>query len=323
MPKRRISKQQQGRIKKIQSERLHRAHGQSTDEDKHLGPELNGLLVTHYGKYADVEYENDLYRCHFRQHLAGAVVGDHVVFRLDERKAGIIVAIAPRKNSLYRMDDRQQQKNIAANIDQMLVVMAKEPEPSTLLLDSYLVAAEVLGISPIIIFNKMDLMDEDFLNSYVAVYAKLGYPLLKLSVVLQQGIEELESLLNHKTNIFVGQSGVGKSSIISALLPDVELNIGQLHGATGLGKHTTTVSKLYHLPHGGDLIDSPGIREFSLWEMDAMTLAKGFKEFSSFVEQCKFRNCSHVHEPDCAVIKAMDDGNISLLRWENYKKLLA
>jgi ribosome biogenesis GTPase len=193
-------------------------------------------------------------------------------------------------------------------------------------MDNYLVAAEYLKIQPIILLNKIDLLDNNQfheMKEYLAFYEKIGYTIAYSSIFSENGLQPLSELLKDKTSVLVGVSGVGKSSIIASLTHSSDIMIGETSAHGGLGKHTTTTTHLYHLPSGGNLIDSPGVREFTLWHLLPEEIMQGFVEFENFSDQCKFRNCSHRTEPDCAILKALDEGKISHSRYESYCKLLA
>ena len=180
-----------------------------------------------------------------------------------------------------------------------------------------------MGVDATLIFNKSDVAhDADKLKSMADYYRSLGYFVIETSVEDGNGIDTLTEQLKGNTNIFVGQSGVGKSSLIQRLLPDQEIQVGALSRATGLGSHTTTTTILYHFPHGGDLVDSPGVREFSIWRYNEVELRQGYKEFLAKSEECKFNNCRHLSEPNCAVKTAIDAGEIAPWRWRHYKKML-
>jgi ribosome biogenesis GTPase / thiamine phosphate phosphatase len=210
-------------------------------------------------------------------------------------------------------------------VDQMMIVTAPELPLLPGLIDSYLVAAEILGISPLIILNKIDLLNSQVrsrdIQEYLQLYRKINYPVLFISVNQQKGLEEVAGYLKHKTSVFVGQSGVGKSALTSNFLPHEGIKVGAL-ADSGLGSHTTTMARLYHLPLGGNLIDSPGIREFGLWNMQKNEIEHGFREFQPYLGQCKFRNCRHDSEPHCAIKNALGRGEISPLRLESFHELV-
>jgi ribosome biogenesis GTPase len=194
------------------------------------------------------------------------------------------------------------------------------------MLDRYLVAAELIGASPLIVVNKSDLLDaggRELLQQRLAVYPTIGYPLVFTSNRHVAGLHELHSHLANHTSILVGQSGVGKSSLVQTLLPDLEIRTGSLSEVTGLGRHTTTVAMLYHVPGGGDLIDSPGVRDFTLNKVAPELLENGFPEFVPYRGQCRFHNCRHASEPGCAIHNAVRDGTVDPRRLANYRELVS
>lgn len=290
------------------------------------GTEHEGLLVTTFGAHAEVEDENGtLIRCHIRKNCDPVITGDRVYWTPEqETNTGIIVGHLPRKTLLYRPEGAHKQKLIAANLDAIIIVSAPPPILSVDMIDRYLVAAETLKIQPIIVINKIDLLDtaqKNALAEQLAIYQKIGYLLIYSSAYTQDGLAELSHFLQEKTCVLVGASGVGKSSIIAALTTLSTIRIGET-SANGLGKHTTTNTHLYHLPEGGNLIDSPGVREFGLWHIDKNDLLAGFVDFRPFFNHCKFRNCQHEQEPDCAVQNALESGELDARRYESYLKIL-
>jgi ribosome biogenesis GTPase len=327
MAKRKLTHRQRRQTEQQQQQRLKRAE-QSPVEDSNaqLGPEQQGLVVARYGKTIDVEGDNgDVVRCKLRQNIGELVCGDQVIWQLANDGTGVIIAMIPRQSVLARPDFQGRIKLIAANIDQIMITCAIEPELSTGLIDRYLVAAETTGISPVIVINKIDLLSEQQrieLDEKIAIYQQLGYKIIHTSAKIQHGLDELIAQLKGRTSIFVGHSGVGKSSLVQELFPEQEIKIGDLSEATGKGTHTTTVATLYHLAHGGDLIDSPGIREFGLWDVTPEQAAEGFIELRPFLSECKFRNCQHQNEPGCAVRQAAEDGKITEQRLNSYYRIV-
>lgn len=315
--KRRITLRQTERIQRSQQRRI----------EKITGEQQEGLLVAHYGSYVDVEAASgEIIRCNLRQSLGIIVVGDHVVWCPTEHELGIVVAVLPRDSLLSRPAAHGQIKAIAANVDQMIIVVAVQPKPAVSLIDSYLVAAEALNLPTAIVLNKIDLLDETEKQQWqqqLAIYEKIGYPVVWISCEQQRGIETLSLQLQQHTSILVGQSGVGKTSIISALLPDEALRIAEKSEEVFHGVHTTTTSRLYHLVSGGDVIDSPGVREFALWHMTPQEIAAGFVEFHDYLGLCKFRDCQHREQDVCALQQAVIAGKISAARLQSYHWIIS
>ena len=287
-----------------------------------------GLVLVSYGNRGVIELpDGSQAGCQYRRSLGRPFCGDHVrVERVDEQTF-VVTEILPRLNEFARADSRRRKQVIAANLDQVLIVIASEPAPSLDLVERYLVAILSLGIQPVIILNKAELLDsantvEDGPLTHLDDYRKLGYPVLTTSCKGPPGIVTLQPVLDHKTNILVGQSGVGKSSLINAIMPDHDLQTGALSRVTGKGTHTTTTTILYQLPLGGKLIDSPGVWEYGLWNMSQQDLANGFVEFEPCLGHCKFNDCHHATEPDCAVRAAVELGEIRAWRYESYLRLL-
>ena len=348
MAKRKLTRRQSWRINKIQQEREARAAKKDAQADEqlsegHLGPEQFGLIIAHYGKLIDVEpieaqsssedlpsdhkasESENIKRCHFRANLGSLVTGDRVIWR-DGNPNGVIVARQERLSELSRPDPYGDLKTVAANIDRIVIVIAPYPEVVANLIDRYLVAAETVGITPLLLLNKSDLIDDDNrtkLEQLVTTYTDLGYQTLKISTQSGEGLDELKHYLANYTSVFVGQSGVGKSSLVNGLLPDVAIKVGGLTEQTQQGTHTTTTARLYHFPGGGQLIDSPGIREFGLWHMSPEQLIEGFIEMRPFLGACKFRDCAHLQEPKCAINGALERGDISPSRMGSYRYILS
>lgn len=332
MSKRKLTRRQQWRIDKVQQERLARAQRKAAHAeppaDSLLGVEQPGRVITHYGKQVVVEDRDGKHaRCHFRATLEQLVVGDRVLFqpplaRGDDQDAlGVVTAIEPRSTVLKRPDPYGNLKPVAANVNQMVIVFAPLPTPSSVLLDRYLVAAELSGITPLLVLNKADLLDADgtrLMQQLIGLYQPLGYPVLTASAADARGLDALRSALVGKTSVFVGQSGVGKSSLINALMPDAALATADISSQSGLGQHTTVTAQLLPFPDGGDLIDSPGVREFGLWHISEEELLRGYIELAELAGACRFRNCSHRHEPGCALHAAAAEGRVSAQRLDNF-----
>lgn len=334
MSKQKLTHNQQRRIKSNNVKALQRHKLKMKKEiewqDEMLGPTQEGTVVTRYSVHADVEDEQgQIYRCNLRRTLSNLVVGDKVIWRKGNAQlqgvSGVIEAIHPRKNEITRPDYYDGLKVIAANIDRIIIVSAVVPELSLNIIDRYLVVCENANIPAVILLNKVDLLSEEQrqqVETQLKIYQDIGYQTMMISAKTGKHMQDLTALLSSGTSIFVGQSGVGKSSLINAILPEVNAQVGEVSELSGLGKHTTTSSRLYHLPQGGDLIDSPGIREFGLWHLDAEQITKGYREFQYFLGTCKFRDCKHLNDPDCALREAVEQGKINPIRFNNYHNLI-
>ena len=328
MGKRKLTHRQVRQIDEAREERRQRARQRETPDGPQaageLGREQEGLVIAHFGGQVEVEAAGQVRRCHLRANLEGLVTGDRVVWR-DGEPTGVVVAQLERDSELSRPDPQGQLRPVAANIDQIVVVVAPLPQPHANLVDRYLVAAEVVGIAPTVLLNKTDLLDADnrtAIEELLAPYPALGYPVMRASCRQQDSIDTLHQWLNGRTSVFVGQSGVGKSSLVNALLPEASLRTGELSPTRNKGTHTTATARLFHLPGGGRLIDSPGIREFGLWHIGREQVEAGFREFHPLLGHCKFRDCRHEQEPDCALLAAVEAGDISELRLASYRHIV-
>ena len=328
MSKRRLTQNQQRRIQSNHHKKIHKKELEWQDEM--LGELQQGLVVTRHAKHADVETETGaIYRCNLRRTLKNVVVGDQVSWREGSEQlqgiSGVIEAVYPRRNELSRPDYYDGIKVMAANIDQIIIVSAVLPTLSLNIIDRYLVICETANIPALIVLNKVDLLSEaerQAVKKQLAIYERIGYETLMLSADSGENMAQLHRYLQKGTSIFVGQSGVGKSSLINQLLPEVQALTGEISDISGLGQHTTTASRLYHLPLGGNLIDSPGIREFGLWHLEPNQITLGYREFQSVLGTCKFRDCKHLNDPSCAIREAVENGLIDAIRFENYHRLI-
>lgn len=264
--------------------------------------------------------DGEWFSCVMRGKKGGVACGDKVEFRITAPGQGVIEKILPRETLLYR-SDAFKEKIIAANVTQIIVVVAAVPSFSEELINRCLVAAESQNIPVIIILNKVDLTEptQTALRT-LELYAVLGYPVLKLSAI--SDISVLRPYLEGQVSVLAGQSGMGKSTILNALVPEAQRITAEISTALDSGCHTTTHSRLYHINANSAVIDSPGIQAFGLNHIKVENLAWGFIEFHPYIGQCKFHNCRHLNEPGCALIYAAENGKISTRRLAFYQKLL-
>lgn len=329
MSKRRLSKRQQSRIAENQRRELSEKLGQADAADTTSKNKCNGRIISHFGQQLDVEsldsaHAGKIIRCHQRANLPTLVTGDRVLWELDGSDTGVILALGERRNLFGRPSAAGNFRPVAANIDLVLVIISPLPPPFMNLIDRYLVAIECLGLEPLLVLNKIDMLDSgdpSELDNMLSVYASIGYGLHRVSALDGSGIDQLEASLSGKTTVLVGQSGVGKSSLINRFGLDAIAVVGPLSSGKAKGTHTTTTAKLFHLANY-DLIDSPGIREFSLGHINQQQLFEGFIEFRALVGKCKFRDCSHRAEPECAIQQAVANGEIHQQRLDSYFQIL-
>lgn len=329
MPRRRLSEQQLKRIRVVQDRRRQRLETRAREglvqpEDE---PPRTGLVAVRHGANLAVEQEDGrIVHCVTRRHIGEPVCGDLVLWQATGADTGVVIGIEPRSSVLIRPDYGGRAKAIAANLTQILIVVAPEPAPAGDLLDQYLIAAETIGVRALVICNKTDLLSAERRASFFSelhLYRDIGYPLIPVSVHQGDGLDRLRTAMQGQASMLVGQSGVGKSSIADAMLPDQELQIGRLSQATGLGRHTTSAATCYRLDQGGRLIDSPGVRSFRLPPLTLAELEWGFREFRDLVGRCRFANCGHDAEPGCAVRDAAADGRIAPQRLQAFRRLAA
>lgn len=341
MSGRKLTRQQTQRVHAQQDKRIRRMQVQGSELDESgLGPEEEGIVISRFGKRADIEPANpatpgEIVRCRLRATIDNPVTGDTVVWRRQPPEAegmpggGIIVARLPRRSELKRPDNYGKLKVIAANIDNVVIVLAPLPAPSSMLLDRYIAACEASNLPPMLLLNKSDLIDVPGYaeaDRLAALYEKVGYRVLRCSSREAHGLDALSGALCGHTSVFIGQSGVGKSSLVNALLPGTALETREVSDSSGLGQHTTTAARLFHLPDfggepGGNLVDSPGVREFNLWHVNEEELEASFIDFRPYRGNCRFRDCRHLREPSCALREAVARGELAAERLDNFLRI--
>ncbi len=293
---------------------------------------LRGRVLRVMGLISEVEAENgQVYRCATRRllktlstdqrHVVAA--GDRVWIRPEGEQEGIIERVEPRRSVLSRTS-KNRQHLIVTNVDQLLIVAsAAEPYLKPNLIDRYLVTAEKNQIEPLICINKIDLVDAADLQPLVGVYSQMGYRVLPVSAKTGQGVERLRRRLKGRESVVSGQSGVGKSSLLNAIEPGLSLRVSRVSEETQKGRHTTTTAQLIPLAFGGYVVDTPGIRQFQLWDVIPEELGSYFRDIRPYVSHCRFPDCTHTHEADCAVKDAVADGRIDARRFESYQHIFA
>lgn len=280
---------------------------------------MQGLVVSAYGKRYEVQIEDkSRISCVTRGKKTDLACGDIVTIKLTDKAEGVVESSAPRTTLLYR-SSAIKSKTLAANVTQIVIVLATQPSFYEALLNRCLVAAEAAKIKPLIVLNKCDLGDNTAAKAKLNGYEALGYQVLYLSA--KQDISALRPYLSHHQSVLVGQSGMGKSTIINALLPNQHVRTQIMSEALDSGKHTTTATHLYAIDADSALIDSPGLQEFGLHHLTQEQIEHAFVEFRPYLGKCRFNDCKHIHEPDCAVLNAVAAGIISESRLKFYHEL--
>ena len=324
MPRRRLSERQIERIQTIQERRRRRLEERTTialQEMDESEPREGLVVVRHGANLAVQDDSNRVTHCLTRQNIGHPVCGDRVIWQPTGPEQGVVTAIQPRTTVLSRPDYSGRDKPLAANLTQLVILLAPSPEPSEYLVDQYLVATELMGVSAIIVINKSDMLDDrsrGALKDRFGHYESLGYPVVWISLKQPGTLDALLPGFSNQTSILVGQSGVGKSSLVKTLLPDRDIQIGRLSKATGLGRHTTSATTCYRIASHGHLIDSPGVRSFRLGDIDVSDLGKGFRDLAPLLGHCRFANCRHDREPGCAIKDALQQGLVHPKRLESF-----
>jgi ribosome biogenesis GTPase len=290
------------------------------------GADLTGTVVAAHGRHYLAEVEGELIQCVTRGKKTNVAVGDIVHLARTSANQAVIEKIAERTTLLYR-SDQYKSKLLAANITRLFVVIATEPGFADDLVSRSLVACEAAGVEAHLILNKVD-VEEPLARARerAAVYTAMGYPLHEVSARArpEEAVDILKPLLAGQSSIFIGQSGMGKSSLINLLIPDADIAVREISEALDTGKHTTTFTRLYRLPYdgGGNIIDSPGFQEFGLYHLSEGMLERAFVDFKPYLGGCKYYNCRHLAEPQCAILQAVADGKIARMRHALYAQLL-
>lgn len=285
---------------------------------------FTATVIAAHGRHYLGQIDGKLLHCVTRGKKSDVAVGDRVQVKQTSPDQGVIEAIDERKTLLFR-SDQYKSKLLAANVTHMFIVVATEPGFSDDLVSRALIAAEAAGVKPHIILNKTDVAELlPKARERVALYAKLGYPLHEVSVraAPDDVCAMLQPLLQGQTSIFIGQSGMGKSSLINLLVPDAEIATREISAALDTGKHTTTFTRLYAIDEETSVIDSPGFQEFGLYHLSEGMLERAFVEFAPHLGKCKFYNCHHLNEPACAVLDAVKAGEIAQIRHDLYRQLV-
>jgi len=303
----------------------------SGDNASHLPDYVTGRVISVHGLKSRVLGEDGvIYECALRQVLkslnidqrSAVVAGDHVRLRAATSRDGMIESVAPRQGIISRTS-RGQQHILVANVDYLLIIAsAAEPGIKPALIDRFLLTAEHCGVKPVVVINKTDLVNPTSLQQLVGVYASLGYRVLLTSAERNLNIEYLKALLHNKQTALAGQSGVGKSSLLNAIEPGLGLAVASVSQDNEKGRHTTTAAQLIPLQSGGAVFDTPGIRQFQLWDIQANEVAGLMPDLRPFVNSCRYTDCLHLNEDQCAIKDAVADGKIDSRRYDSYCHLL-
>lgn len=297
---------------------------------------MEGIVVCSTGRWCDVHAGDNIYKCSLKGNLRlkgmkttnPVAVGDRVLFDMDEKNhTGRVYEILDRKNVIIRRATNlsRQTHILAANVDlAVLIATPILPRTSTGFIDRFLITAEAYHIPSLIVFNKLDLFKQEMsiVEYYQEIYQSAGYPVLMISSTEGTNVDEFREQITGKTILLAGHSGVGKSTLIKALVPEIKIKIGNISEAHLKGMHTTTFARMYMLTGNTLVIDTPGIKEFGVVDFEPWELGHWFREFKEFIPGCKYANCTHQHEPGCAVRQAAEEGKIHEERYSNYLGIL-
>ncbi len=293
---------------------------------------FKGRVLEGFGSSYTVLYRGGLYSCtlrgKFRKILkethSPIAVGDYIKFSKLKNKDGVIEELLERKNKISRPSKwgPSKEKIMVSNVDHIVaVISAKNPDLKTNLLDRMLLVAERESLQALICINKADLVEKTELDPVLELYTKLRYRIMAVSALSGFGLEDLKDRLKNKFSVFIGQSGVGKTSLLNRIQPNLDLKVQEISRYSNKGKHTTSFVSTFHLDFGGMIADTPGFRDFGLWGVQPEELVYLFREFRRYYDKCRFNPCSHVHEPGCAVREAVSKEKITELRYNSYKKI--
>ena len=307
------------KLSQQQNRRIHAQQTRRVQQGEHIA-----IVVAHYGYEVVVSHNGELLACDWRKHSGDIAVNDRVILKDQAGQRPVIEAVCPRERTLSKWQGRKA-KPVVSHIDQLLVCVAVEPDFQTALIDRYLIAAREAGIASALFVNKTDLADTEkqaALHVRLAPYHALGYPVFYASVTHGTGMDALTSWLAGKETVLCGQSGVGKSSLIQALVPDADIWIQAISQVTGLGRHTTTNIRRYPLNAHSALVDTPGVRGFALEHLTRDAILAGYPDIAAHAAHCRFNDCTHRFEPDCAVLAALDSHALPRARYDSLMQLL-